>query len=68
MSIGRIITGKPLGYRIVIEGEVAAPGITEQHVHGMIQTGLSFSAQLASCNRSMQVQVGDTTKPDGSPA
>ena len=54
-----IIGGKPLGYRIIIEGEVAGPGITEAHVEALIQQGVSFNARLASCNRAMHVTVGE---------
>lgn len=52
-----LITGVPLKYRVVIEGEISGPGLNEGHVHGLIQSGLSFCARLASCNRSMEVHV-----------
>lgn len=53
-----IVGGVPIPYRILIEGEVSGPGITDAHVHGLIQQGLSFNARLAGCNKVMAVQVG----------
>lgn len=52
------IIGIPIRYRIIIEGEVnGGPGMTDAHVHSMIQNGLSFSAALASANSVMSVKV-----------
>lgn len=53
-----IIGGVPIPYRIVIDGEASGPGLTEAHVHSLIQQGLSFNARLAACNRAMAVTVG----------
>jgi hypothetical protein len=52
------IIGIPIRFRIIIEGEVnGGPGMTDAHVHSMIQNGLSFSASLASANQAMSVTV-----------
>ena len=62
--MSKIIGGKPIMYRIIIDGEVAAPGLTEAHVQEMIQTGVSFNARMAACNRAMHVQVGEAKPLD----